>query len=156
MKIVFLSVQPGKSEWLSAATEEYVKKISQFFKTEVLFVKPSKRDRGESTAKKKEESNALLAQIQTDDFAVLCDEGGKSLSSRQLAGQLEIWLRSSKKRLVFVIGGAYGLSDELKKRGDFTLSLSPLTMNHLVAHVVLFEQIYRAHAILKNLPYHND
>ncbi|MBX9767331.1 MAG: 23S rRNA (pseudouridine(1915)-N(3))-methyltransferase RlmH, partial [Bdellovibrionales bacterium] len=126
MKIVFLSVQPGKSDWLPAIQNEYVKKISQFFKTEVLFVKTSSRARSNATAKKKEESESLLSELQADDFVVLCDEAGKSLSSRQLASQLEVWLRSSKKRLVFVIGGAYGLSDELKARGNFKLSLSPL------------------------------
>jgi 23S rRNA (pseudouridine1915-N3)-methyltransferase len=156
VKIVFLSVQPGKSDWLPIAIDEYVKKISQFLKTEVVFVKTSKRDRSDSVAKKKEESDSLLAKLQADDFVVLCDEGGQSLSSRGLASQMEIWLRSSKKRLIFVIGGAYGLSDELKARGDFKLSLSSLTLNHLVAHLVLFEQVYRANSILKNLPYHND
>lgn len=156
MKIVFLSVQPGKSDWLPGLQEQYTKKISQFFKTEVLFVKTSSRTRSDAAAKKREESQELLEQLLPDDFVVLCDEAGRTLSSRQLASQLEIWLRSGKKRIVFVIGGAYGLSEELKARGNFKLSLSALTMNHLVAHVVLFEQIYRANTILKNLPYHND
>ena len=156
MKIIFLSVQPGKSDWLGPALDEYVEKIGRFFKTEVVFVRASKRARGDALAKKREESEALLEQLQPDDFVVLCDERGKTLSSRQLASQLEAWLRSGKKRLVFVVGGAYGLSEELLSRGHVKLSLSALTMNHLVAHVVLFEQVYRANTLLKNLPYHND
>ncbi|HRO66365.1 MAG TPA: 23S rRNA (pseudouridine(1915)-N(3))-methyltransferase RlmH, partial [Pseudobdellovibrionaceae bacterium] len=107
-------------------------------------------------AKKTAESDLILEYLKSDDYVILFDEKGESLDSRGFARRLEQALGSSKKRLVFLIGGAFGVEEPVRKRADRILSLSPLTMNHVLAKTMAWEQIYRSFTILKNLPYHND
>ncbi len=87
---------------------------------------------------------------------VLLDEQGKGLTSKAFSKELVQWVESGKKRVVFVIGGSYGVSDAVKTRANIKLKLSDFVLNHWVAQIVLTEQIYRALAIWRNLPYHND
>ena len=77
------------------------------------------------------------------------------MDSIKFSEHLNRILGSGKKQVYFLIGGPYGVSDEIKKRASLKVNLSPFTLNHLVAQVVLLEQIYRGFMILKNLPYHN-
>ena len=108
-------------------------------------------------AKKKIESEMFFKFIKPEDLVVLLDEKGKSFSSLQFAQWMEKeGLSQSYKRIIFIIGGAFGVSDEIKKRARMTLQMGPWTLNHLVAQTVLLEQIYRAFTIIKGLPYHNQ
>ncbi len=141
---------------MTELTVDYQKRLQYFFKTEILRVKALKLSRESSDVKCRQESAIILAEIESSDFVVLCDERGKSFHSQGFSKQFVNWCESQKTRLVFVIGGAYGASDELKKRANFTLSLSDLTFNHHFAQAILMEQIYRAIAIWKKLPYHNE
>lgn len=156
MKIVLLSVQSGKEEWFQAACDVYSEKISHYASFELSFLKSKAHGREEKQIKCKLESESILEKLKSDDFVVLCDERGKALDSMQFSKQLETWIISGKKRVVFIVGGAFGVSDELKKRAQFTWSLSPMVMNHLVAQTVALEQIYRGLTIWKGIPYHNQ
>lgn len=89
------------------------------------------------------------------DFVILLDETGKELSSPELAQFIEKRCMDSGKRVVFVIGGAYGVSQEIKDRADFTWSLSKLVFPHEIVRIVLAEQIYRACTIMRNEKYHH-
>lgn len=155
MKIVVLHLYDGKSKWLNLFVEEYRAKLQKF--CEVIALKPkAARARGTQEIRKKEDSDQLLSSVQKEDFVVLCDERGRSLSSIEFAKKVNDWLVNSNKKIIFIIGGPYGASEELQKRANYKLQLSTLVMNHHVALSVLVEQVYRSYAILNNLPYHNE
>jgi 23S rRNA (pseudouridine1915-N3)-methyltransferase len=155
MKIVLFNLATAKEAWADEAARLYVKKISHFNIFEIQNLKPKKSSRDESAQKKKDESELILSSLTSDDFVILFDERGKNFSSEEFSKKLEMILSSSKKRAVFIIGGAYGVSDEVRQRAQLVVSLSPMVMNHLLAQTVALEQIYRAFTILKKLPYHN-
>ncbi len=156
MKLAFVFVGGHKEAWLKELSEGYQKKISFYFKAEIVRLKPSQLGRESSEVKLKQECASILDLIEPNDFLVLCDERGKSLTSQKFSEQFVKWCETQKSRIVFVIGGAYGANDELKKRANFQLSLSELTFNHHLAQLVILEQVYRGISIWKNLPYHND
>ena len=131
-------------------------KIKPFVDFEIIHLKTLKQDRDNPEQKKKFEEQSILEKITKDDFVILFDEKGKKLNSNDFAHQIQKINESGKKRGVFVIGGAYGVSDEIKNRAQIKISLSDLVMNHLVAEVVVFEQFYRALTILNRIPYHNS
>jgi len=155
MKFVLYNLATAKEAWAEEAARLYVQKISHFTSFEIQTLKPKKSPRDEMLLKRKEESELILASLSTDDFVVLFDERGKSFSSIEFSKKIESILSSSKKRAVFIIGGAYGVTEEVRARAQLTVSLSPLVMNHLLAQTVALEQIYRAFTIIKKLPYHN-
>ncbi|MFN8001311.1 MAG: 23S rRNA (pseudouridine(1915)-N(3))-methyltransferase RlmH, partial [Acidobacteriota bacterium] len=100
------------------------------------------------------EGEKLLAAVERDDFVILLDERGRALTSTELADLLGKQQLSGVKRLALVIGGFAGVSNEVKQRAHFQLSLSRMTLTHELARVVLTEQIYRAFTLLAGLPYH--
>lgn len=105
---------------------------------------------------KQEEAAALLTRIKPTDTVWLLDEKGHEFSSRQFSAQLQKAMNAGPKRLVLIIGGAYGHGDELRARANATVSLSRMTFNHQVVRLLALEQLYRAYSILKGDPYHND
>ena len=156
MKLVLLTIVSNKEPWFLKVKDLYMEKINYFIKFEYEGFKSNKLERDNSEQKKKNESELMLKFIKPTDFVVLLDESGKFLNSIQFAKWIEKeGVQSSSKRLVFIIGGAFGVSDELKRRANMTLQMGPWTLNHLVAQTVLLEQIYRAMTIIKGLPYHN-
>lgn len=156
MKVVFLSVQSGKEEWFQLASKLYSEKIAHYVSFESVHLKSKAHGREDKAIKVKLESELILDKILADDFLILCDEHGRALDSMQFSKQLQGWLSSGKRRIVFVIGGAFGVSDALRKRANFTWSFSQMVMNHLVAQTVALEQIYRGLTIWKGIPYHNE
>jgi 23S rRNA (pseudouridine1915-N3)-methyltransferase len=156
MKWVLLTAATAKEKWSEQAQSQFVDKISHFINFEVKNVTTSgKNQRSQQQNKIKSDSDAILEQIKNDDFVVLFDEIGEKLSSEQFSQKMNLFLNSGKKRVVFVIGGSFGVNDDLKKKANLKISLSSFVLNHLVAEVVVLEQIYRGFTILKNLPYHN-
>jgi len=104
----------------------------------------------------KAEGEALIAAIPPKAIVVLMDERGKDLSSRELAVKIKGWQEQGAGNLVFIIGGADGLTDEVRARGQFTLGLGRKTWPHKLARVMLLEQLYRAQQINAGHPYHRD
>lgn len=156
MKLVLYNLATAKEHWADEAAKLYTQKISHFIAFEIQTLKPKKSARDDSAVKKKEESELILSNLSADDYVVLFDERGKIFNSIEFSKKFESILNSSKKRSVFIIGGAYGVSDDVRSRAQLVVSLSPLVMNHILAQTVALEQIYRAFTILKNLPYHNS
>lgn len=156
MKIVLYHVSTAHEKWADLATDIYLKKISAFFPASEEALQPRKASRDAQADKKRAESELILSVLKTDDYVILFDESGEKLPSREFAKRIDQALGSSKKRMVFLIGGAFGVEDSVRQRADRVIRLSDLTMNHLLAKTVAWEQIYRAFTILKNLPYHND
>lgn len=155
MKFVFLHLSTAHEEWCDKAVAHYTKKLSHFVDFEIVLLKPKKAARSESAAKVQDEADAILQYLKPEDELVLFDERGKSLSSEKFAEEIRRLHDSGKKRVVFLIGGAFGVGPEVKKRARVQLGLAPFVMNHLVAQVVALEQVYRSFTIIKNLPYHN-
>ena len=100
------------------------------------------------------ENAKLLSKIKPNDFVVLLDLGKEQPDSVELSSRLEKWMRDGGSSITFVIGGSLGLSAEMRKRGNATLTLSKLTFTHQMTRVILLEQIYRSFKILRNEPYH--
>ena len=105
---------------------------------------------------KKEESMALMKAVPPRSKIVVLDEKGAQLTSREFAGTLSKWQESGCEQVAFLIGGAYGHSNELKEKADLLLAFGKMTMPHMLARVVLTEQLYRAGLIAQNHPYHKD
>ncbi|MFN7906133.1 MAG: 23S rRNA (pseudouridine(1915)-N(3))-methyltransferase RlmH [Pseudobdellovibrionaceae bacterium] len=156
MKIEIVSVSSASELWFTEAISVYKKKISYLMDFEVVHLKPNKGHRKVSAEKRVADSDILLSYIKPTDFLVICDEKGKVFTSLVFSKKLESILSSGCKRILFMIGGPYGFSDEIKGKANLMLSLSSLTLNHWLAEVVMAEQIYRALAIQNNLPYHNE
>ena len=114
--------------------------------------------RGLTGGEKKRSENALIADAlarRNGPFIVL-DETGKSLTSRAFADRLQGWIERGDSDVTFVIGGADGLDDTIRARADMVLSFGPMTWPHMLARVLLCEQIWRAVSILTRHPYHRD
>lgn len=156
MKLVLLTVATAKEPWSEEAARLYTQKISHFNSFEILNLKPKKSSREDAQAKKKAESELILTSLTKDDVVIVFDERGRSLNSSEFSKKIENVLSSSKKRAVFIVGGAYGVSEEVRLRAQEIISLSPMVMNHLLAQTVVLEQIYRAFTIIRGLPYHNS
>lgn len=147
MKILIIS--PGKKhdDTIASGIEEYEKRLPQQFQLEWTFP---------STDTKEEEGKEIMKLIKPSDFTVLLDERGKDIDTPQLAKLLEKQLQSGTKRLVFVIGGAYGVSEEVKNKARATLKLSSLVFPHMLVRLILVEQLYRASSVLSGGKYHHQ
>lgn len=156
MKWALYDFKTAKEPWYDEAEALYLKKIKPYASLEVIHLKTLKSDRDEAELKKKFEEKVLLEKLTKDDFVILLDEKGKKMNSIDFSKLVQSVQESGKKRGVFIIGGAFGVSDEIKKTASRQICLSDMTMNHLVAEVMLLEQFYRAQTILKGIPYHNQ
>ena len=156
MKLALINCASVKESWFEISNQLYSKKIGYFYPFEIIEAKSKKNSRDQADLKKQEDSEAILNQIKPEDYVVLFDEKGESLTSIDFSKKLLRGVESGKRRVVFVIGGAFGVSEDLKQRAQLKVSFSPMTMNHIVAQTVALEQIYRALTILKGIPYHNE
>lgn len=156
MKLAFIFVGGQKEEWLMDLSQDYAKKLNFFCATEIIRLKPSRLARASSAPKLAAETADILKVLRPDDLLVVCDEKGDPVTSKKLSEKMVKLFERGRPRLVFLIGGAFGFTDDIRTRADWKLSLSNLTFNHHIAQAVLLEQVYRSFAIWKNLPYHNE
>jgi len=157
MKIVLASVGKPHEPYVKDGIADFTQRINKYFKAEWILIPPPKNaaSLGE-TDLKKAEAAAIQAILQKDDYLILLDERGKQFSSPALAQFLQQRANESVKRLVFLIGGAFGVEESIGKRADFTWSLSPLVFPHMLVRLILSEQVYRACTILRNEKYHHS
>ena len=148
MKFNFLWVGKTKDPNWRNLQEEYLRRLGHFVKFSVTEVKDKSR-----YADVEIEGKRILEKVNQSSFVCLLDIKGRSLSSKKLAVEIEKWQMRGLKEVVFVIGGAEGVSSAVVERANFRLSLSLLTMTHEMARVILIEQIYRAFTIIKGYPY---
>lgn len=156
MRVVCLSVGKTEAGWTRDGVEQYRKRLERYMSFEWLELPDARVKFKEAAHLKSAEGEAFLAKIQEGDFVILLDEGGEMLSSRGLAERFERWFNQSPKRIVFIIGGAFGFSDAVQARANARLSLSKMTFSHQMVRIFFLEQVYRAMTILRNEPYHND
>lgn len=135
---------------------EYTKRLERYtdFRLREL---PDIRNTGSWPQSKvmQEEGRAILKALSEKDFVILLDESGKEMDSIEFAEFLERKHHDQTKKIVFVIGGAYGFSPEVYKRGNMQLSLSKMTFSHQVFPLFFIEQLYRAFTIIRGAPYHH-
>jgi 23S rRNA (pseudouridine1915-N3)-methyltransferase len=157
MKIVFLIIGKTSERFISDGMSMFESRLRYYGKYETLVV-PDVKGGGKmnSDTLKIEEGRAFQKHLLPGDRLILLDENGKQYSSRDFASQVQKWMNSGPKRLVFVVGGAFGFSAEMYAIAEGKLSLSPMTTSHQLVRVLFLEQLYRAFTILNNEPYHND
>jgi 23S rRNA (pseudouridine1915-N3)-methyltransferase len=156
VKAVFYSFETKTEPWVEAAKIQYQKKIQPFFPLEIVSIKSPSLDRDDSALKKKAEAEKFAKLLKPNDFLVVFDEGGKEFkTSEKFSDELNRVLDRSPSRLVFLIGGAFGIDKAIVDKAQANWSLSGLTFNHWLAQIVALEQIYRGMTILKRIPYHN-
>ncbi len=137
------------------AEVEYSKRIKRYAQLEHVFVKDASFESIRNAKKVMDlEANSISAKIRQNEFTVALDRKGKQMSSRGFAEFLRAKMLHGTSKIVFVVGGPLGLSEEFLKKVDSTLSLSQMTLPHELSKVILLEQIYRAFSILKGEKYH--
>ncbi len=144
-----------KARHFRDAAEFYAARIARYYPLDIAELKdaPGALDQA---GRARQEGQAVLARLGPQDRPVCLDERGKAMSSRRFAETLGGWIDDPGSQPCFIIGGAYGLSDEVRGRCATSLGLGPMTLSHELARVVLLEQVYRAAAILHGHPYHHD
>ncbi|MEO8405810.1 MAG: 23S rRNA (pseudouridine(1915)-N(3))-methyltransferase RlmH [Chitinophagaceae bacterium] len=156
MKIQLWAIGKNNEPYVSSGVEDFTKRISNYFKVEWTII-PVPKNAGMMSEMdlKKKEGELILDWLENEDYLVALDEHGKSMTSEKLAIFLQSRANESNKRVVFLIGGAFGLDDSILKRANYTWSLSDLTFPHQLVRLILAEQIYRACTILRNEKYHH-
>ncbi len=159
LKINIICIGKIKEKYFTDAVGEYAKRLTAFCKFSVIELNEERiRSNTPNEAQIAEvieaEGRRILQKVGTSDYvAAMCIEG-KLLSSEELSETLDKAALSGKSTVDFIIGGSYGLSDEVKRRADLRLSMSKMTFPHQLARVILSEQIYRAFEISTNGKYH--
>ena len=146
MKITLIVVGKLKDRFLVEGVAEYLKRLRKFATVEVREI-PEQRT-------VEEEGQKLLSLVPQNSWLCVLDVSGAPLNSEDFAKKIAALALDGISNLSFVIGGAFGLSDELRRAADFRLSLSQMTFTHQMARLILTEQIYRAFKINRNEPYH--
>ena len=159
MKLRVIAVGHRMPAWISAGFDEYARRMPREMPLTLTELKPETRaaNAGEAAIQRIVETEAkrITEALPKNAMSVVLDETGKPVTTRALAERMAQW-RESGKDIAFVIGGADGTSNTLKKSAAWLWSLSPLTLPHGLVRVVLAEQLYRAASILGNHPYHRD
>ena len=156
MRISILSVGHKMPAWIQDGFQEYARRMPPEIRVELVELKPEERGPGRAAAKAMDDEGVRILAAVPDGASLLAlDERGKAISTQGLSVMLAEWMRDGSHP-VFAIGGADGLSPQVKERAQKLVSLSALTLPHGLVRVVLAEQIYRAWTILARHPYHRE
>ncbi len=147
-----VAVGKRHESWVAEGIERYETRLKKPFDVEWLIIAHSAF---EADRARQEESERILSRLRDDDFVVLLDERGKNIDSPALSRLYEDEL-SHGKRIVVIIGGAYGVDDRIHQRADMVWSLSKLVFPHQLVRLMLVEQIYRAQEIARGGAYHHE
>ena len=157
MKLSFWSIGKNNESYVHQGVEEFTKRISRYFKVDWQIIPAPKNAASLSEQDlKKKEGETILGMLDKDDHLVALDERGKQWNSEGLAEFLQARANQGTKRVVFLIGGAYGIDEAVLKRADHRWSLSQLVFPHQLVRLILAEQVYRACTILRNEKYHHS
>ena len=156
MEVILLTINETKNPYLEKLIIDYSKRINQYIKfTHIEIQKIKSKRKNNIEEQKNKEGIQIKKFLKKSDICLLLDETGRSLNSIEFAKSLNNYFCSNKKRLVFIIGGAFGFSKEIHSIIFEKFSLSKMTFNHQMAKLIFCEQLYRANTILKNEKYHN-
>lgn len=157
MKITLSVIGKTEVGFVRQGIEEYVKRLQHYVGFNISYVSDVKSTRNMSEAQQNSaEGKALLSTLDSSDHVVLLDEHGAERTSVEFSQWLQRRMASGSKRLVFVVGGPYGFSQEVYDRANEKISLSKMTFPHELVRLVFVEQLYRAFTILRHEPYHHE
>jgi 23S rRNA (pseudouridine1915-N3)-methyltransferase len=148
MKVVILSVGKQKDDSSEDLIRHFEIKLLRYVPLEWLFVPHD--------VTKEKEGEKILSHLKKEDYVVLLDERGRDMKSEMLAELIENRMVDSVRRMVFIIGGAYGVSSTIEERANYTWKLSSLVFPHMLVRIILLEQLYRAFTIIKGEKYHHE
>lgn len=155
MKLRIISVGHKMPSWVETACTEYTKRMPREATVEIIDIKPEKRAAGNSTENiQLIEAKRILEAI-GKDYCIALDERGQEVTTLQLADKFKDW-QASGRDIALIIGGADGLHTSVKQKADWLWGLSKLTLPHAMVRVLLAEQLYRAHSVITNHPYHRE
>lgn len=149
MKIRIITVGKKHEPWIKEGINRFLVRLRQPFDANFEYIVNSPRN---GQAAREEESGKILKLIKGEEFIILLDERGKNITSTELSGLLST---NVDKQIVIIIGGAYGVDENLRNRANFTWSLSNLVFPHQLVRLILAEQLYRAQEIHKGSGYHH-
>ena len=156
MRLRVIAVGTRMPVWVRSACEEYLTRLAPHLNVALVEIEPGTRTASTPPARAiAAEAQRLLAALRPAEHVVALDERGSQLSTRELAAWLKTRMQEGTD-VAFLIGGPDGLAPEVLGRSSFRWSLSRLTLPHAMVRVLLAEQLYRAHSILANHPYHRD
>jgi 23S rRNA (pseudouridine1915-N3)-methyltransferase len=157
LRLTLISVGKNGEPFVREACADYAARIRRYAALDLIVVP---EERVKASGKKEfilhQEARRIREKIPSCAFRVILDERGKNVSSEGFSRMLEKWMTTGIRGLVFILGGAYGLDEGLKQEADLRFSLSPLTLTHGMARMILLEQIYRAFTLIRKEPYHKE
>lgn len=156
MRLWLVTVGHKMPDWITTGFNEYAKRMPREARIELVEIKPEPRTTGKNVAQVMEaEAQRILATLPQDALRIALDERGTHLTTRQMSQQMQDWLRGGRD-VAFIIGGADGLHESVKSSAQQLLALSAMTLPHGLVRILLAEQLYRAHSLLHNHPYHRE
>lgn len=158
MKITLICVGKLSLNFIKEGAAEYLHRLKRYAPVTIVELKEEKRGGKKSDPAfiRTSEAKQIVAKIPQGAYTIALDEIGKSLTSEKFASKIEQHMTGGTANLCFIIGGAYGLTDELRSGCNELLSLSAMTFTHQMARLFLLEQIYRGFTIIRHEPYHNS
>lgn len=157
MKIALVVVGRTTTGYLKTGIDEYVRRLSHYVPFEIQYIGDIKNVRNLSEDQQcVAEGKSILSALAPSDYVALLDEHGSEYTSLQWAHYVQRRMSSGVRRLVFVVGGPYGFSQEVYARANDKVSLSKMTFSHEMVRLIFTEQLYRAFTILNNEPYHHQ
>ena len=155
MKLRIISVGHKMPNWVEVACAEYTKRMPRELVVEIIDIKPEKRAAGNSTENIQLIEAKRILEATGRDYLIALDERGNEITTLQLAEKLSNW-QAGGRDVALVIGGADGLHASVKQKADWLWGLSKLTLPHAMVRILLAEQLYRAHSVIQNHPYHRE
>lgn len=155
-KIQIICVGKTQHDYLKTGIEQFEKKLRRICNLKWTTVKEADYSRGTTSQWRKEEGKRILKALPESHFIFACDEKGRQFSSISFANKLTQLNNAGHSQCCFLIGGAFGLSDEIVSKANLKLSLSTMTFTHQMVRLFLIEQIYRAFTIINNEKYHHE
>lgn len=157
MQTTLIMIGKTDDDYLKKGMDIYAQRIPHYAPFDIKVIPDIKNSKNLSQEQQKSaEAQQFLSLIQPSDTVVLLDENGKMYTSRQFATYIDNAAIQGTKRLVFLIGGPYGFDKTIYDRANHKISLSPMTFSHQMVRLIFLEQLYRAHTIIRGLPYHHD
>jgi 23S rRNA (pseudouridine1915-N3)-methyltransferase len=157
MKIALLQIGKTNEKYISDGVEEYSGRIRKYSAFEIITIPDLKNTRNMPVAEQKSKEGEKICKLLTgEDYVVLLDERGKEFSTKEFSDRLGKIFMMQRKRVVFVIGGPYGFSEDVYNRADFQLSLSRMTFSHQLVRLLFAEQLYRIFTVIRGEPYHHE
>ena len=157
MKISLITVGRTDIPWVREGLDKYASRLIHYVPFSVVEIPELKNVSALSQSQIKEkEGKLILKSLKPADRVILLDEHGKEYRSIEFARQLQNTMSAGGKDIIFIIGGAYGFSDEVYARADGKISLSKMTFSHQMVRAIFAEQLYRAFTIIKGEPYHHE